>query len=142
MAGATLNDLISTIETATALGADIPAPVGTDTWLVRIPEREGKGARATKPLGIFQTREAALAALAAHAIHVWQTSYIPQTRAPWYQYELGNAERLNQWLAGRPDVEICEMYAHLLDKKDDCDYPSDLNFYVLPLEVSASPSEG
>lgn len=33
------------------------------------------------------------------------------------------------------------MYAYLLDENQNCDYPSDVAFYVVPLEVSNPPSE-
>jgi hypothetical protein len=151
------NDLhheVSTIETAIALGLAMPAPVGSQTWLVRTPEREGRGARSTRPLGIYPSRKDATAALAEHAIRAWQV-YPYSHHAPWYTlprrdvstgafiYESPTTqEKLLAWTSAHPAEEICAMYAHLLNTSDDCDYPADVDFYIIALTVTSSMGRG
>ena len=132
------------LETMSALGAHISAPKGSLIWLVRIPERENRGDRATKPLGAYPSEEEAYKALANHAKNVWETSYYYSPHAPWYQYptranlnpDMRSVRR--KWILDKTDEEIVQMYMYLLSKNDDCTFPLDINFYILQLKVKSN----
>lgn len=129
------------VEIIAALEGNYPAQSGATAWLVRTPEREGKGTRSTKPLGLYPTEEDALQAFSNHAIKVWETSYYYSPYAPWYQYpgkeKQGptNSEARKTWLKGKTAEEIVSTYVYINYKNEDCDYPNDVSFYIIPLKV-------
>lgn len=55
-----ISDAKSILETLAALGASIDAPQGSWVWVVRVPERENKGDRSIKPLGVYNSEAEAL----------------------------------------------------------------------------------
>lgn len=132
------------LETMAALGAHISAPRGSTIWLVRIPERENKGDRSTKPLGVYPSEEEAYKALANHAKQTWETSYYYSPHAPWYQYptranlnpDMRTARK--EWILNKTDQEITQLYIELLSKNDDCTFPADITFYILQLKVKSN----